>query len=602
MMHIALLSLFLLFAFTSGALYQGAAQLPILNEYDFIIVGGGAGGSVVANRLTECPSTRILLIEAGSSDFDNLNIEVPSFAPRLTGSQFDWNFTTLPQPGLHGRSIDYARGFVLGGSTAINVMAYCRGSKDDYDRWARVTDDEGWSWNSLQPYIHKIENLSPPADNHSIIDEIDVPIHGSGGPVSFSLPGQLLPTDERAINASSELSTEFPFNLDYNSGDTIGLGWTQATVGPVLLHENNAAAYLIPAMSRPNLDIIVNSQVTKILQTGTKDGQPVFSAVQFYTVGDTEIHTINASKEIIISAGAIKTPQLLMLSGIGEKDYLSTLGIDVLVDVPDVGQNLQDHPLTTISWTVNSTNTLDNIRTNKTLAAQLLQQWNDTHTGGLTLGPGNQLAWLRLPNNATIFKNNTDPSAGNRSAHYEFIVTDSFVSFSQPFPSAGNFFTMFSNLVSPSSRGNISLNSTDPFAHPLIQPNMLQTEFDIFTMREAIKAARRFMGAKSWSDWIIEETSPSSEAQTDEEIEEYIKNTCFTVNHVTCTVPMGKNGQARRGGGALNLDLSVKGTVGLRVVDASAFPFIPAAHTQVPTYILSERASDIMQEVYNFSC
>ncbi|KAJ3804684.1 glucose-methanol-choline oxidoreductase [Lentinula aff. lateritia] len=219
-------------------------------------------------------------------------------------------------------------------------MAYCRGSKDDYGRWAQVTDDEGWSWNSLQPYIHKIKNLSPSADNPSIIDEIDVSIHGSGGPVSFSLPGQLLPTDEHAINTSSELSAEFPFNLDYSSGDTIGVGWTQAMIAKGQ-HVTSAAAYLIPTMSRPNLDIIANSQVTKILQTGTKDGQPVFSAIQFYTVGDSEIHTINASKEIIISAGAIKTPQLLMLSGIGEKDYLSTLGIDVRVDVPDVGQNLQ---------------------------------------------------------------------------------------------------------------------------------------------------------------------------------------------------------------------------------------------------------------------
>ncbi|KAJ3849178.1 hypothetical protein EV368DRAFT_75854 [Lentinula lateritia] len=454
-----------------------------------------------------------LFLFCPSSDFLISQPAIPTNIPQYRGIHFrktmhgriismiDWNFTMLPQPGLHG--------FVLGGSTAINVMAYCRGSKDDYGRWAQVTDDEGWSWNSLQPYIHKIKNLSPSADNHSIIDEIDVSIHGSGGPVSFSLPGQLLPTDEHAINTSSKLSAEFPFNLDYSSGDTIGVGWTQAMVGPVLLHENNcwlnivqiakgqhvtsAAAYLIPAMSRPNLDIIANSQVTKILQTGTKDGQPVFSAIQFYTVGHSEIHTINASKEIIISAGAINTPQL----------------------------------------------------------------WN-------------QLAWLRLPNNATIFKNNSDPSASNRSAHYEFIVTDSFVSFSQPFLSAGKF-----NVFKFS--GNISLNSTDPFAHPLIQPNMLQTEFDIFTMHEAIKAAHHFMGAKSWLDWIIEETSPSSEAQTDEEIEEYIKNTCFTVNHVTCIVPMGKNGQARRGDGALNPDLSVKGTVGLRVVDASAFPFIPAA-------------------------
>ncbi|KAJ3970847.1 GMC oxidoreductase-domain-containing protein [Lentinula raphanica] len=576
-----LLTLFFFFASTAGTLYQTADQL---------FTKGGAGGSVVANHLTENPNIRVLLIEAGSSEFDDLNIEVPSFASRLTGSQFDWNFTTLPQSGLNGRSINYARGFVLGGSTAINVMAYCRGSQDDYNRWAQVTGDEGWSWNSLQPYIHKIENLSSPADNHNITGEINSTIHGSGGPVSFTLPGQLLPTDELAIDASNELSNEFPFNLDYNSGNTIGLGWTQATIANGR-RVTAASAYLVPAMLRPNLDILVNTQVTKILQSNIKDNLPVLKAVQFLSIGDKKIYILEAKKEVILSAGAVKTPHLLYLSGIGNLDHLSSLGLEVLVDNSDVGQNLQDHPLTTLSWTVNSSNTLDNIRTNMTLAQELLHKWNKSHTGPLTLGPGNQLAWLRLPNNSSILEHYPDPSAGNTSAHYEFIITDSFVSFSQSFPSEGNFFTLFSNLVSPSSRGNISLNSTDPFAHPLIQPNMLDTEFDIFTMREAIKAARRYMQANAWSHWIIEETSPSAKAQTDAEIETYIRNTCFTVNHVTYI--------AGKGNGALNPDLTVKGTLGLRVVDSSAFPLIPAAHTQVPTYILAERASDIIKNKYH---
>ncbi|KAF9061468.1 GMC oxidoreductase-domain-containing protein, partial [Rhodocollybia butyracea] len=555
---------------------------------------GGAGGSVVANRLTENPSTKVLLIEAGSSDFNNLDIEVPSFAPQLGGTQFDWNFTTLGQPGLSGRSIAYQRGFVLGGSTAVNIMAYCRGSKDDYDRWAEVTGDEGWSWNSLQPYIRKVKKTLPPADHHNTQGEIDLSIHGHGGPINFSLPGQLLPTDQRVIGASFELSTEFPFNLDYNSGDTIGIGWTQTTISNG--HRVDAAnSYLAPVLSRSNLDILVNTQVTKVVQTGTqRSGEPIFRGVEFASSSSGKF-TMSASQEVILSAGAIKTPQILMLSGIGDSSHLSSLGVKTIVDVPDVGTNLQDHPLTTISWTVRSTNTLDNVRTNETLAAELLQQWNSSHTGDLVLGPGNQLGWLRLPKDASIFKQAADPSAGPTSAHYEFIPTDSFVSFSQPFPSQGNFFTMFSNLVSPSSRGNITLNSTDPFAHPLIQPNMLSTEFDIFAMREAIKAARRFMSAQSWSDWIIEETSLTSVAQTDEEIEEYIRSTCFTVNHVTCTAPMGKTGSNGRGSGALNSDLTVKGTIGLRVVDASAFPFIPAAHTQVPTYILAERAADLIK-------
>lgn len=595
MSYLFALSLFL--APALGALYTNPSQLPGKSDYDYIVVGGGAGGGVIANRLTEDIGTRVLLIEAGSSDYQNLNIRVPGFASRLGGSQFDWNFTTAAQPGLNGRTIPYTRGHVLGGSTAINYMAYTRGSKDDWDRWANVTGDDGWSWDSVQPYVRKMEKLVPPADHHNTTGEIDPSIHGHLGPVGVSLAGYALPTDPRVINASLELSAEFPFNLDANSGNTIGISWFQFTIADGE-RVNSATAYIAPALLRSNLDVLVNTQVTKVLRTGTQLGKAVFRGVQLAQNASSRVYTLNAYKEVVLSAGAIMTPHILLLSGVGDASLLSSLGIETIVDLPDVGQNLQDHPLVSSSYTVNSTNTLDNLTANATLLAEQLQQWESTRTGELVIGPSNQVGWLRLPDNSSIFESAADPSAGPTSAHYQLFFSDSFISFSEPPPPGGHFLTIFTNLISPSTRGNVTLASKDPFEYPVIQPNFFSTDFDIFTIRESIKAARRYLSAPAWNDWILEEFGSFAQAQTDAGIEQYARNSAFTVFHMCGTSAMGRTGSVGRGSGALNADLTVKGTVGLRVVDASAFPFIPSGHTQVPVYILAERAADLIKHAH----
>ncbi|KAF8808842.1 aryl-alcohol oxidase-like protein [Phlegmacium glaucopus] len=583
----------------SGALFTDPSQLPPKKDYDFIIVGAGAGGSVLANRLTEIPGFHVLLIEAGSADFNNLNIRVPGLAATLTNTQFDWNFTTVNQPGMNGRPLAYPRGHVLGGSTSINFMAYTRGSKDDYDRWARVTDDEGWSWNSLFPYMLKIETLTQPLNNRDTTGEFNPTVHGKTGPVNTSLPSENVSTDNRVLQASQQLSSEFPFNLDYNSGNTIGIGWAQFTIGHGQ-RSGAAAAYIAPALAtHPNLDVLVNTVVTKVLQTDKRDGKPVFLGVEFAKSALSPRQVLHATKEVILSAGAVKTPHLLMLSGIGPPSGLSPCGIKPIVNLPDVGQNLQDHPLVTSSFSVNaSVTTLDPLLQNATFSAGQLSQWMQNRTGEFSLGASNQFGWLRLPSNASIFKTVQDPSAGPTSAHYEFIPTDEFLSFTSAFPTSGNFFTMFTNLVSPLARGNLSLGSSNPFDSPIINPNFLSNEFDIFTMRESIKAARTFMAAPAWRGWITGEVGAFAQARTDDQIEQYVRNTCSTVNHVVGTAAMGKTGSTGRGTGALNSDLTVKGTVGLRVVDASAFPFIPAAHTQTPTYILAERAADLIKKAW----
>ncbi|EJD00214.1 alcohol oxidase [Fomitiporia mediterranea MF3/22] len=580
---------------SKGRLYFSPSQLPPEKSYDYIVVGGGAGGSVIANRLSEEAFLKVLLIEAGSSDFKNMNIEIPFFAPRLAGSQFDWNFTTINQSSLNNRPIPYPRGFVLGGSTAINIMAYTRGTIDDYDRWANVTGDEGWSWNSLQPYVRKLEKLVPPTDHHNTTGEIDPCIHGHEGPVRISLTGVPEPTDEWVIAASSQLSDEFPFNLDYNSGNTIGISWKQNTIA----HGERvsaAKAYIAPALSRPNLDVLVNTHVTRVLQIGTESGAPVFKGVQFSQSSEGVVYGLNASREVILSAGAVKTPHILMLSGIGNAEHLSSFSIKPIVDIPDVGNNLQDHPVVTASFSVNSTNTLDNLTENATFLAQEEALWLKNRSGLLGWVSTNQFGWFRIPVNSSIFDSATDPSAGPTSAHFEFIFTNGFTSFSEPFPaSGGHFFTVLVAVVSPTSRGNITLASSNPFDSPVIDPNLLGTAFDIFTVREAIKSARKFVSAPAWQGWILEEYGAFSEAHTDEQIEEFARQTANTIDHVSCTVAMGKTGSSGSGTGALNSDLTVKGTVGLRVVDASAFPFIISGHTQAAVYILAERAADLIK-------
>ncbi|KAI0314889.1 GMC oxidoreductase-domain-containing protein [Amylostereum chailletii] len=487
----------------------------------------GAGGGVMASRLSEDPQTKVLLIEAGSSDFMDQNILVPNFASRLPNSKF--------VPGLDNRVIEYPRGHVLGGSTAINQMEYSRGSRDDFGRWARVTEDDGWTWDELLPYIFKMEMVTPPPDHHNTSGQFNPALHGTKGPVATSVEGLSLPIDALGREASSQLHEQFPFNLDYNSGDTIGISWVQSTI------------------KASNLDILVNTQVTKVLPVGTgeKEKEPVIRGVQFAQSANGTRFSLNATKEVILSAGAVKTPHLLMLSGIGDTAYLSSMGMEPLIDLPAVGQNLQDHVYLPNSWTVNSTNTLDNLRLNATLAAEALDLWRVNSTGPLGLGPASQFGWLRVPQNSSV--------AGPTSAHFELILHDQYSTRTVPAPSEGHFFSIATNVISPTSRGNISLASLDPFVSPVINPNLLGTSLDVAIPREAIKAARAFVSAPAWEGYITGEFGQFADAKTDEEIEAYARANSDTVDHVVGT------------------------------------PFIISGHTQTPTYVLAERAADLVR-------
>ncbi|KAA1471966.1 aryl-alcohol-oxidase from pleurotus Eryingii [Dentipellis sp. KUC8613] len=578
----------------AGKLYDSPSQLPSTNKYDYVVIGAGAGGATVAARLSEDSSVKVLLLEAGVNNAGNLGVEIPFLDVTLSpNTAIDWNYTTTSQPGLDGRSIPYPRGKLLGGSTSINFMSYNRGSQSDWDRYARVTGDQGWSWNSMQKYFKKLERLTKPADNHNTAGEVNPSIHGTSGPVAISLGGVSLNIDPLVIGATKG-SKEFPFNEDQNDGKMLGIGWTQCTIDGGE-RVSSATAYLSPNENRTNLDVVINAQATKLIQTGNDHGTPVFQGVQFASSASGPRFVVNATKEVIVSAGAIGSPQLLLLSGIGPKTELEPLGIKTVVNNPYIGKNFQDHPLLSNSFVVNSTGavTIDDINRNDSLRAELLQQWTNNRTGDFVIGSPNQLGWDRVPQ--SVLSHEQDPSSGPDSPHFEFLIFDGFVSFVTAPPTEGHYLTVLTAVVAPAARGTLTLNSTNPFDFPNIDPGLLNSQIDVTTMREAVKAVRRFVAQPSWKGYVVSEYPGLANATTDAQIESYVRANSATIYHPASTIPMGSKSDKTA---PLNPDLTVKGVKGLRVVDASVVPFIPEAHPQGVWYAIAERAADLIKATH----
>ncbi|KAF7376528.1 GMC oxidoreductase [Mycena sanguinolenta] len=571
----------------SGIILDNVADLNKLNlKFDFIVVGGGTAGAVVANRLTENSDNSVLVLEAGVSNAGILDIIVPFFSPRaVPNTAVDWNYSTTAQVGLGGRSLAYPRGFVLGGSSSVNDMVYTRGSKEDYDRWANITGDDGWSWNQLIPYMRKNERFIPPSNETT--EKFNPAVHGYDGINTVSLQGFPNIIDSRVIQTTTELA-QFPFNLDMNSGYPLGIGWEQQTVKNGS-RSSSATSYLASQfISRPNLHVLLHARVTRVLQTNSNN---TFRTVEFVQDLDGEKLTLTAEKEVILSAGSIGTPNILLHSGIGNSSTLSSLGIDVVHDLPSVGQNLTDHALVSVAFLVNSSGTWEDAERNATLAAEQLAQWNTTRTGPLIDSPTPQIGWLRVPDNSSIFEQFPDPSAGPETPHYELIFTSGF--FGVP-PPTGNFIDIIPVVVSPASRGSVTLQGNDSLSAPLIDPNLLGSEVDLLIMREALKSALRFVTAPAWQDFVISPFGLNS-TDSDEELDDFIRENAGAVYHPSGTAKMSPKGATW---GVVDPDLSVKGLSGLRVVDLSVAPFIPAAHTQAAAYIIGERASDLIKEAW----
>ncbi|KIJ31290.1 GMC oxidoreductase [Sphaerobolus stellatus SS14] len=520
-----------------AALYERAASLSGL-RYDFVIVGAGTAGNVIANRLTEDPGTSVLVLEAGISNECQLASEIPfiGVSALTVPNPINWNFTTVAEVGLNNRTRDYPRGFMLGGSSSINGMN---------------------------------EIFTEPTDHHNTAGQFNPAVHGFNGVNSVSLPGFAFPYTPLIIKATQQLPNDFPFNLDMNSGKPLGIGFAQETTKNGV-RSSSATSYLAPKyINRPNLHVLINARVTKVVKTSSGKQPLAFQQVEFTQDGFIGKRIqIQAKKEVILSAGA------------------------PLLHLPSVGKNALDHPVTGLGWTVNSTDTLDEINRNITLFNEAFALWNETH-GGLfgTNGQGH-IGWKRIPKTSPIFQKFPDLSAGPNSAHIELLLSNSGASGG----STGSGFSVAVIIVSPASRGTIGLSSNNPFQQPVINTGALTSDFDVLALKEGFKMAKQFVTAPVFKDYIINLATPAAaDNATDAEVEAYIRNTVITAYHITGTAAMTAQNADY---GVVNPDLTVKGVKGLRIVDASIFPFIPSGHTQAPTYIIAERAADLIKAAW----
>ncbi|KAG5351591.1 hypothetical protein C0989_005670 [Termitomyces sp. Mn162] len=552
---------------TRAAIYEKVSDLPMNSTYDFIVVGGDHQVGV-------------------------LDAEVPWFAANLFLSQFDWNYTTVPQVGLGGRTVDIPRGRILGGSSSINFMIYTRAAREDYDRWANITGDQGWSWNSLEPYFKKSERLTPPADNHNTQCQLDPSVHGTNGLITTSLSGFPVPIDQNVLTAAEQLGGDFQFNLDVNTGNPLGIGWLQTIVdGTTGIRGSSANGYLAPQfLQRPNLNVLVNAEVSRLIQT-SNGSVPTFRGVEFRQNEGGQLYYLNATKEVILSAGSIGSPHIMLNSGIGPATDLKAIGVEPIVNLTDVGENFADHSVMAHPFIVNSNNTFEKIRDPANIPGEL-DLWNKTHGGPLVDTIASMLGFFRVSENVTL---NPDFAAGPNTPHFEHLIANGLIVPNNLVPQNASFFSMSTSVTSPVSRGTLKLASSDPFDAPLIDPALLKEESDRIVMREAIKHVLAFTNAPIWDGFIVAPSGGLQNATTDEKIDEYISAAASTFFHPTSTLSMSAKGAKN---GVVDPDLKVKDIVGLRVVDASVFPFIPTGHTSSAVYAVAERAADIIKAEY----
>ncbi|KAJ3543687.1 hypothetical protein NMY22_g3054 [Coprinellus aureogranulatus] len=571
-------------AYAHARALQSYAELDSANAFDFIVVGSGPGGATVASRLSENQDFNVLLIEAGP---DNDGVEILRVPGQFleVPATYQWNYTLVATPAVNNRSLAYTRGFVLGGSSSINGMVYSRGAADDYNGWATVTGDNNWSWDVLKPYFDKNERLVAPVGGRNVTGEYDPRLHSENGQVFVSLPS-LGPTDFdlRCLNVTLN-QPEFPFLLDMNDGQANGLAWQQQTIGDGE-RSSAATAYLGPDVrGRPNLTILLNTYVTRVLPTTSTSEQPEIRSVE---IGDKitrqVLGNITASKEVVLSGGVIGTPQILLNSGIGNETELRAVGVAPIHSLPEVGKGLTDHTGANPLWNATTQDpTVD--------PDAALEEWRQNKTGPLSTAPVNRLVlWSRIPTNASLWSSYEDPASGPRTPHFELIV--GFLGDNI----AGGFLVW---LNSPSI-GSVALRSSDPFDDPVIDDGNLQSPIDIAALKEGFRLAKRFFSGPQWNSESATPNGPyllsplflDPDTTPDAEFEAFLRETASTSLHGVGTASMStRDGDE----GVVDPELRVKGVVGLRIVDASAIPRVPAGHTQVPVYVLAERAADLIK-------
>ncbi len=529
-------------------------------DFDFIIVGAGSAGCVLANRLSENPGHRVLLLEAGKAD-TNPWIHIPvGYFKTMHNPKVDWCYVTDPDTGLNHRQLKWPRGKVLGGSSSLNGLLYVRGQPEDYDGWA-AAGNPGWSFDDVLPYFIKSEDQERGADAY----------HGAGGPQKVSDIRLRRKITDAFVEASMQAG--IPANDDFNGLHQEGVGYFQLTA-----HQgrrwSTAKGYLDPARHRKNLVIETGAHVTRI---GFENRRAY--TVHYHKGGET--FRARNTKEIIVSSGAIGSPQLLQLSGIGPGRLLNSLQIPVVTDLPGVGENLQDHlQIRAVYKTTEPT--LNDEVSNPFRKFMIGLEYLVRRTGPMTMA-ASQIA---------IFtRSRPSVSRPDIQFHYQPLSSDS--------PGEGTHrFSAFTSSVCqlrPSSRGSIRIKSPDALEYPSIQPRYLSTEEDCRVVVDAMKVSRQIASMPALKDYILSEFDPGPKVRSDEELLEHARNTATTIYHPSCTCKMGEESDRQA---VVNHELQVHNVEGLRVADASIMPGITSGNTNAPTIMIGEKCADMVQTAW----
>lgn len=519
--------------------------------YDFIIVGAGAAGCAIANRLSANPRHRVLLLEAGAPD-NKTEIHIPAAFSKLFKTEYDWNYSAVPQSGLQGRESYWAKGRTLGGSTSINAMMYLRGVPTDYDRWEAL-GNPGWGWQDMLPYFRRSERNSRGGDE----------LHGDRGLLYVEDLRDRNPLSHAFVAAAQAVG--FPYNRDLNGSQLDGVGWVQVTQRRGR-RWSTADAFLRPAMRRSNLQVLTGAQCTRV---SIRDRRAI--GIEYLRQGTRQ--TALATREIILSGGTVGSTQLLLLSGIGSAQHLQEMGIDVVVDLPGVGQNLQDH--VAVAVVVGSTQPLSLLHAN---SPRELMKYLLLRRGMLTSSVLEAAAFLRTQPNLV---------APDLELQFAPVVFHDYglVAVTE------HGMTIGPTLIAPRSIGSMRLRSPDPLEHPIVDPQYLcdPEGHDLQVMIAGVRQAQKIFAASPMAAYRGKPILPDRILQSDREIEDYVRSASDGWWHPVGTCRMGCDPLA-----VVDPMLRVHGVAGLRVADASVMPTIPRCHTMAPTIAIGEKAADFV--------
>ncbi|VTU21910.1 Choline dehydrogenase [Variovorax sp. PBL-H6] len=540
--------------------------VPVEEEFDYIVVGAGSAGCVLAGRLSEDPATRVLLLEAGPAD-NSLWIHLPiGYGKTMWSPTYNWRFETDPDPNMNGRRIYWPRGKTLGGSSAINGLIYIRGQREDYDHWAAL-GNAGWGYDDVLPYFIKSEGNQRGADA----------FHGADGPLKVSDIGAKHELIEAFIEGAQQIG---PLAVkrtdDFNGADQAGAGYYQLTTYQGW-RCSTAKAYLGPAKGRSNLRIATEALATGLVFEGRR------AVGVRYTQGGAA-KTARCRAEVLLSAGAIQSPQLLQLSGIGPRALLEQRGVSPVHELPGVGENLQDHLQIRLGYECTKPITTNDQLNSWMGQARMGLEWLMHRTGPLAVGINQGGCFMRALGDA-----NGQPVADTPDIQFHVATLSADMAGGKVHPWSG--FTMSVCQLRPESRGHIRIRSRDPAEPPEMQPNYLATERDRATAVAGVRAARAIAASPAMRPYVKREVKPGPDATSDADLLEFCRDNGATIFHPSGTCRMGADRMA-----VVDARLRVHGVGGLRVVDCSVMPTLVSGNTNAPAVMMAEKAVDLIRE------